>query len=29
MRYLENYIVKFSQYYYNIGYNESNLRMFL
>ena len=28
MRYLENYIIKFSQYYYKIGQNETNLGMF-
>ena len=28
MGYLENYIVEFSQYYYKIGYNETNLGMF-
>jgi len=25
MRYLENYIAEFSQYYYKIGHNETNL----
>ena len=28
MRYLENYIAEFSQYYYKIGHNETNLGMF-
>ena len=28
MRYLKNYITKFSQYYYKIGHNETNLGMF-
>ena len=28
MRYLKNYIAEFSQYYYKIGYNETNLGMF-
>ena len=28
MRCLENYIIKFSQYYYKIGYDETNLCMF-
>ena len=28
MRYLENYIAEFSQYYYKIGHNETNLVMF-
>ena len=28
MRFLENYIAEFSQYYYKIGYNEINLGMF-
>ena len=28
MRYLKNYIVEFSQYYYKIGQNETNLGMF-
>ena len=28
MRYLENYITEFSQYYYKIGHNETNLGMF-
>ena len=29
MRYLNNYIAKFSQYYYKIGYNETNLGMLM
>ena len=28
MRYLENYIAEFSQYYYKIEHNETNLGMF-
>jgi len=28
MRFLENYIVEFSQYYYKIGHNEINLGTF-
>lgn len=28
MRYLENHIAEFSQDYYKIGYNETNLGMF-
>ena len=28
MRYLENYIAEFSQYYYKIGHNVTNLGMF-
>ena len=28
MRYLENYIIEFSQYYYKIKQNETNLRIF-
>ena len=28
MRYLENYIVEFNQYYYKIGHNDINLSMF-
>ena len=28
MTYLENYIAEFSQYYYKIGHNETNLGMF-
>ena len=28
MRHLENYIAEFSQYYYKIGYNKTNLGMF-
>jgi len=28
MRHLENYIAEFSQYYYKIGHNETNLSMF-
>jgi len=28
MRYLENYIVEFSQYYYEIAHNETNHGMF-
>ena len=28
MRYLKNYIAEFSQCYYKIGYNETNLGMF-
>ena len=28
MRYLKNYIVEFSQYYYKIGHNETNLGIF-
>jgi len=28
VRYLENYIAEFSQYYYKIGHNETNLGMF-
>ena len=28
MRYLENYIAEFSQYYYKIRHNETNLGMF-
>ena len=28
MRYLKNYMAKFSQYYYKIGYNETNFGMF-
>ena len=28
MRYLENYIAEFSQYYYKVGHNETNLGMF-
>ena len=28
MRYLENYIAEFSQYYYKIGHNETNLGIF-
>jgi len=28
MRYLKNYITEFSQYYYKIGHNETNLGMF-
>jgi len=28
MRYLENCIAEFSQYYYKIGYNKTNLGMF-
>ena len=28
MRYLKNYIAEFSQYYYKIGHNETNLGMF-
>ena len=28
MIYLKNYIAKFSQYYYKIGHNETNLGMF-
>jgi len=28
MRYLENYITKFSQYYYKIGHNKTKLGMF-
>ena len=27
MRYLKNYIVEFSQYYYKIGHNETNFGM--
>jgi len=28
MRFLENYIAEFSQYYYKIGHNDINLDMF-
>jgi len=28
MRFLENYIIEFIQYYYKIGHNEINLSMF-
>ena len=28
MRYLENYIVKFNQYYYKLGHNETNIGVF-
>jgi len=28
MRYLKNYVTEFSQYYYKIGHNETNLGMF-
>ena len=28
MRYLENYAIEFSQYYYKIGHTETNLDMF-
>ena len=28
IRYLENYIAEFSQYYYKIGHNETNFGMF-
>ena len=28
MRYLKNYIAEFSQYYYKIGHNETNLGMY-
>ena len=28
MRFLENYIAEFSQYYYKIEHNETNLRIF-
>jgi len=28
LRYLKNYIAEFSQYYYQIGHNETNISMF-
>ena len=28
MRYMKNYVAEFSQYYYKIGHNETNLSIF-